>query len=85
MDALDVEAQRQSRGWGLGWTVATIFVAAVLFNYPWELAQSLLYVGMENSRALAKRAILLQEIPAVSVDRHREARPGFLDCHCDLA
>lgn len=29
----------------------TIFVAAVLLNYPWELAQSSLYVGMENFRA----------------------------------
>ncbi len=30
--------------------LATIFVVAVLFNYPWELAQAQLYVGMNNFR-----------------------------------
>lgn len=30
------------------WTVATIFIVAVGCNYVWELAQSPLYVGMEN-------------------------------------
>lgn len=44
----DVEAPRGSR-W---WTPVTIFVAAVLFNYPWEMAQAPLYVGMENFRAM---------------------------------
>jgi len=33
------------------WTLAAVFGAAVLFNYPWELAQAPLYVGMENFRA----------------------------------
>lgn len=40
----DGMAQHRSR-W---WTLATIFVVAVLFNYPWELAQSPLYVSMDN-------------------------------------
>lgn len=43
-----VMAQHGSR-W---WTLATIFVVAVLFNYPWELAQSPLYVGMDNFSAI---------------------------------
>lgn len=29
-------------------TLATLFVLAVLFNYPWELAQAPLYVGMNS-------------------------------------
>src|SRR5712691_6691282 len=37
--------------WGqLGSTVVTIFVVAVLANYLWELAQSPLYVGLEDIR-----------------------------------
>jgi len=28
----------------------TLFVVAVLFNYPWELAQAPLYVGMKSFR-----------------------------------
>ncbi len=44
----DVTEQRRSR-W---WTLATIFAVAVLFNYPWELAQSPLYVGMDNFSAI---------------------------------
>ncbi|MGH7966973.1 MAG: hypothetical protein ACRERD_34985 [Candidatus Binatia bacterium] len=32
----------------LGWMLATIFAVAVLFNYPWELAQAPLYVGMNS-------------------------------------
>lgn len=36
----------------LGRTVATLFVMAVLGNYPWELAQASLYVGMESFRAV---------------------------------
>ena len=37
--------------WGnLGSTLATIFVVAVLCNYPWELAQVPLYVGMARFR-----------------------------------
>lgn len=34
------------------WVLVAIFVVAVLFNYPWELAQSPLYVGMEGFRAI---------------------------------
>lgn len=34
------------------WTLATIFMVAVLFNYPWELVQSPLYVGMEGFSAV---------------------------------
>ena len=36
----------------LGETVATIFVVAVLGNYPWELAQALFYTGMASFRAM---------------------------------
>jgi hypothetical protein len=36
----------------LGETVAAILVVAVLSNYPWELAQAPLYVGMERFRAV---------------------------------
>ena len=35
----------------LGNTVVAIFVMAVLGNYPWELAQAPLYVGMASLRA----------------------------------
>ncbi len=31
------------------WTLATIFVIAVAFNYVWELAQAPLYAGMGDS------------------------------------
>ena len=31
-------------------TVAAIFMMAVLVNYPWELAQAPLYVGLERFR-----------------------------------
>ena len=41
-----------SYGRQLGKTVAAIFVVAVLGNYPWELAQAPLYVGMESFRAV---------------------------------
>jgi hypothetical protein len=38
---------------GSSWrTLAILFVVAVLFNYAWELAQSPLYLGMENFRAM---------------------------------
>jgi hypothetical protein len=37
----------------LGETVAAIFAVAVLGNYPWELAQAPLYVGMESFRTVA--------------------------------
>jgi len=30
------------------WRLATVFAAAVFFNYPWELAQAPLYVGMNS-------------------------------------
>jgi hypothetical protein len=33
-------------------TVAVIFVVAVLGNYPWEVAQAPLYVGMESFRTV---------------------------------
>ena len=42
MSSSSIEAQRQSRRWSL---VATIFAVAVIFNYPWELAQMPLYEG----------------------------------------
>ena len=41
-----------SYGRQLGKTFAAIFVVAVLGNYPWELAQAPLYVGMESFRAV---------------------------------
>ncbi len=45
----DVKAQHRSQGWLLA---ATIFAFAVLFNYPWELAQMPLYEGGRyNGRA----------------------------------
>lgn len=43
-----IEARRGSSGWML----TTIFVVAVLFNYPWELAQSPLYVDMVSVRTV---------------------------------
>src|SRR5712692_3324140 len=46
----DVEMPHTSCWRQLGRTVATIFVMAVLVNYPWELAQAPLYVGMEHVR-----------------------------------
>jgi hypothetical protein len=48
------EAGSPSSSYGrqLGGTVAAIFVVAVLGNYPWELAQAPLYVGMESFRAI---------------------------------
>lgn len=48
--APDAEAHRRARWGQLGSTVAPIFVVAVLFNYPWELAQAPLYAGMEHVR-----------------------------------
>ena len=47
------DAERPSLFYGrqLGKTVTAIFVVAVLGNYPWELAQAPLYVGMESFRA----------------------------------
>ncbi len=42
MGSSNIEAQHRSRRWSL---VATIFAVAVLFNYPWELAQMPLYEG----------------------------------------
>lgn len=50
MSSSNVGAQRQSRGWSLA---ATIFAVAVIFNYPWELAQMPLYDGASyDGRAL---------------------------------
>ena len=34
-------------------TVMVIFVTAVFFNYPWELVQAPLYMGMEQFRTAA--------------------------------
>ncbi len=42
MSSSNVESERRSRVWSLA---ATIFAVAVLFNYPWELAQMPLYEG----------------------------------------
>ena len=42
------ETHRRSHWGPLGRTVAAIFVVAVLGNYLWELAQSPLYVGLED-------------------------------------
>jgi hypothetical protein len=50
--APDAESPSGSYGRQLGKTVAAIFVVAVLGNYPWELAQAPLYVGMESVRAV---------------------------------
>jgi hypothetical protein len=48
MNVLAIGVPRRSR-WQ---TLAAIFVVAVLFNYPWELAQSPLYIGMEDIRRM---------------------------------
>ena len=42
----------RTRWWTLGEQVVTLFVLAVLFNYPWELAQSPLYAGMGSSNRM---------------------------------
>ena len=47
----DAERPHTSYWRQFGSTVTAIFVAAVLGNYPWELAQAPLYVGMESFRA----------------------------------
>ena len=47
------KAPYRSRWGRLGSTLAAIFIVAVLFNYPWELAQSPLYVGMTHFRTVA--------------------------------
>jgi hypothetical protein len=43
---LEGRARNRARRWRLGELLVTLFVVAVLFNYPWELAQSPLYRGM---------------------------------------
>ena len=48
----DAGSSSLSYGRQLGKTCAAIFVVAVLGNYPWELAQAPLYVGMESFRAV---------------------------------
>jgi len=50
--APDAGGSSLSYGRQLGKTFAAIFVVAVLGNYPWELAQAPLYVGMESFRAV---------------------------------
>ena len=42
MSSTIAKARRRLAGWSLA---ATIFAVAVLFNYPWELAQMPLYEG----------------------------------------
>lgn len=48
MNSLDAEKQGELGKWRLRHTLASIFAVAVLFNYPWEFAQSPLYVGMDS-------------------------------------
>lgn len=48
-----LEAPSRSRWGKLGNILAAIFIVAVLCNYPWELAQSPLYVGMTQFRTIA--------------------------------
>jgi hypothetical protein len=36
---------------GVAFALVTLFVVAVLFNYPWELVQAPLYVGMDSFSA----------------------------------
>jgi hypothetical protein len=43
MNSSEIRQQRST--W---WTLAVLFVVAVAFNYVWELAQSPLYVGMDD-------------------------------------
>jgi hypothetical protein len=59
--------RRQTRGtelprrshWGqLGRTVVTMFVGAVCANYLWELAQSPLYVGLEDIRTTLRHCFV---------------------------
>src|SRR5262245_16617459 len=50
--APDAGSSSLSYGRQLGKTFAAIFVVAILGNYPWELAQAPLYVGMESFRAV---------------------------------
>ena len=49
----DAERPHASCWQRLGSIVTTIFVVAVLGNYPWELLQAPLYVGMESFRTVA--------------------------------
>lgn len=44
--------QSKSRWQGLRRILVAVFVVAVLFNYPWELAQSPLYVGTKDFGAM---------------------------------
>lgn len=48
------DAERSAASyWGQrGKTLVVIFVVAVMGNYPWELAQAPLYVGMSSFRAI---------------------------------
>jgi len=43
------DLRTQSNTWR---TLAAVFVVAIAFNYPWELAQTPLYVGMEDFRRM---------------------------------
>lgn len=47
---MNSSASRTAGGGTWRWrhTLASIFAVAVLFNYPWEFAQSPLYVGMDS-------------------------------------
>src|SRR5262244_2861803 len=54
MQQLTPDAGSSSLSYGrqLSKTFAAIFVVAVLGNYPWELAQAPLYVGMASFRTM---------------------------------
>lgn len=49
---LDIERPHRARWRPLGSIVARLFLVAVLINYPWEVAQAPLYVGMTSFRAI---------------------------------
>src|SRR5215831_2988344 len=49
----DAERPHELYGRQFGQTVVIIFVVSVLFNYPWELAQAPLYVGLGQFRTIA--------------------------------
>lgn len=51
---MNSSASRAAGGGTWRWrhTLASIFAVAVLFNYPWEFAQSPLYVGMDSPSAV---------------------------------
>ena len=44
--------QRRAAGITTQRNVSTLFVVAVIFNYPWELAQTLLFTGSDDFRSI---------------------------------